>query len=102
MKETIYETLTRIWIIAVLVLLIVVFGIIIFKEVTNREPLQNDEIVYDDVPYYGAIEMTKQNPQIRISSTDCWEVTCGCAKNTSTPCLAYCFECKDEIWENWK
>ena len=28
---------------------------------------------------------------------NCWEITCECAKNTTTPCMAYCYECKEEI-----
>ncbi|MHA1395401.1 MAG: hypothetical protein ACTSRZ_18000 [Promethearchaeota archaeon] len=34
-------------------------------------------------------------PLIQIDLESCWEVTCPCAKNTTTPCMVKCFECGD-------
>ena len=34
------------------------------------------------------------NVSVEFRNMTCEQITCKCAKNTSTPCMAYCMECK--------
>jgi len=62
-------------------------------------PERINKIVMSNSSYTSRIGIYNMNitRQIIINGKDCWEVTCNCAKNTQTPCLAYCFECKEGI-----
>jgi hypothetical protein len=76
----------------------------IANEATEKEQDLTFEILNETPELYLSITDFQMNMprQIIISGTSCWEVTCECAKNTSTPCMDYCFKCKEEVWENLK
>jgi len=52
----------------------------------------NNTIVFEaifDEPYFG------ERFNISIDLEKCYEITCDCAKNTSTPCMMYCMRCEE-------
>jgi hypothetical protein len=61
-----------------------------FQGTFNIQPLGNDTYIMKltrNTQIVGCNEGEKAEP-----------VTCDCAKNTSTPCMSYCFECKKASW----
>ena len=98
--------------IALLVLVLIVafvtggFGEIFDKLI--QEPKQDDNLILegsvtlnvsDGFTVYNNDERNQYisliDNKIEIRGT-CWEVICDCAKNTTIPCMAYCFECRED------
>jgi len=45
----------------------------------------NEQDIYINMPFDTLI----------IGNQTCYEITCECAKNTNTPCMAFCVECEE-------
>ena len=80
-----------------------IFGFLFGGYVSTKD---NDEI-WDSYFYKGYNQgwgdgwNDRDNYQWKINKIydeeNCWEITCECAKNTSTPCMAFCWECEEDI-----
>ena len=70
------------------------------KKVTATE--SNPFIDIDSISVNGSISILRptndyifnvDNVSVMFDNMTCVEVTCNCAKNTNTPCMAYCMNC---------
>lgn len=65
------------------------------------ETIENYEAVNWTSMLVGALNITQDysfnnfSGNITFYNTTCHQVTCECAKNTKTPCMAYCMECEE-------
>jgi hypothetical protein len=87
-----------------IIILFLVGTAFVINKVTEKEQDLTFQVLNETPNYSIGIKAGNLNlsRQIIINKEYCWEVTCNCAKNTSTPCMAYCFECKDEVLEGLK
>ncbi len=68
---------------------------------TSREDLNfttssSELIVFDPNPPQFIARFSPDYKNVTINLEICEPVTCECAKNTDTPCMAMCFYCDDE------
>lgn len=63
------------------------------KIMNNVRQIYNSNNESKDIyPFKANDEILKISPLCPIG-TEASEVTCECAKNTRTPCMAFCYEC---------
>jgi len=42
----------------------------------------------------GHVNLINYSIDLTINNERCYRITCECAKNTTTPCMAYCMRCE--------
>lgn len=73
------------------------------KKVVKEEIKEESTIftIFNESNVVGVMNVTSTYfddlPFIQISLETCWETTCPCAENTSTPCMVMCYECEESI-----